>query len=240
MNGVFKISNKDTQKFRVEVTDKDDKVTLKEWDLSGLVLSNTETFEVTLTDGLTSEIIDVIDAYKGEDLTDFLNNLVLPEHQGYEFSGFDNVTQGFDYTDVQMDGVVVAGYTLVGDKATSFINGDGDITVVPVPSETLSGSGSVEITFAKAIATVSYDAVAVVEFGEGSGIKEDATIDGSKITFTDSDLSTMDFFAVQFTDSGATQIPGADFIDEGVIPSHIKITQSSDVVFECDIRYVGE
>lgn len=160
-----------------------------------------------------------------------------PVRDGYTFNGWLPNT----YNDVFSNLDIYAQYTqnspdpgpeppVVGD-ANTFVNGDGDICISNIPL-VATGSANIEITFALPLDTIVFDSpIGVMEFGAGSGVKSNASVNGNIVSFTDEDVSTLDFYAVQLYKNGNRV--GQTAWDAGVIPTNIKFTlyDSSVVTF---------
>lgn len=178
----------------------------------------------------------------GTDLTSWVTGLTIPEHEGYQFDEYVTYPEEFDYADVQMNGTVTIKYTATPvseDHAYYFTNPDGDFGFNLQPASTLSGTGTVAITFSNNL--TGYDSYAVMEYPEGGSgeTKTSTSITGGTVTFDDIDVSTTGPYIVTFYDSNNTKIPASTFITNNVIPSHATITKSSETVFSADITQAG-
>ncbi len=178
----------------------------------------------------------------GTDLTDWVTGLTIPEHEGYEFDEYITYPEGFDYTDVQMNGTITIKYKATHvseDHAMYFVNGDGDFGFDLQPAEALTGTGTVAIQFSGDI--TGYDSYAVMEYPTGGSgeAKTSTSITGGTVTFDDIDVSSTGLYIVTFYDSNNTRIPASTFITNNVVPSHATITQSSETVFSADIVQGG-
>lgn len=164
-----------------------------------------------------------------------------PVREGYTFTGWLPTT----YTDVLEDLDIYAQYIKnspdpgpeppVVSDANTFINGDGDICVSNIPL-VATGSANIEITFALPLDTIAFDSpIGVMEFGAGGGAKFNASVNGNIVSFTDEDVSTLDFYAIQLYKDGNRV--GQTAWDAGIIPNKIKFTLSDSSVKEYNIRH---
>ena len=101
----------------------------------------------------------------------------------------------------------------------------------------LTGEATIKIKLAKAAnATIitGFNNYKIYEFGSGSGEKEitNTSDNGTTITFTDTDISTKQFYRVGFANSGGYLIDGSGTTawNEGIIPVSMTITQGDKVV----------
>lgn len=164
-----------------------------------------------------------------------------PVRDGYTFNGWLPNT----YKDVFSNLDIYAQYTQnspdpgpkppVTGEAHTFVNGDGDICVSDIPLVS-TGLANVEITFALPLDTIEFDLpIHVVEFSSGAGVKSNVSVNGNIVSFTDEDVSTLAFYAIQLYKDGNRV--GQTAWDAGVIPTNIKFTLSDGSVVEFNITH---
>jgi hypothetical protein len=122
-----------------------------------------------------------------------------------------------------------------------FVNGNGDIVIKAssFSADWLGDSLTVTVEFNKDISSLTYSTLNVVEFGEAVTTyeKADKTISDNKISFTDEDTSSHDFYCFSFLDEDDTRI-GSDLWEDGLRPQTITFS-TSDNSYTFDI-YITE
>lgn len=182
-------------------------------------------YMIRLIDGVDDSIIGRNEVLEGTDISDWVDETIIPEHEGYTFVGWSPTNPAFDVESVNMDQDITFNYELDVEDPVAFVNGDGDIAISNIPY-TGTGEAVVTITFAEDITSATdYDSFDVFEFGEGEGSKADATLsqDGLTITFTDEDISSHDFYRIGLYDDQSERI-GETAWNEGIIPVSMTIT----------------
>ena len=154
-----------------------------------------------------------------------------PVREGYIFDGWLPDTYG----DVFEDQDIYAQYIEdqpTTNEPTTFVNGDGDIAISKIPNVG-TGSATVLVTFDKPLSDITYNDINVQEFGSGFSTKTDVVVNNNTVQFTDDDVSTHDFYAIQLLNEG--QHVGQTAWDSGIIPNKIKFTLSDGSITEYNI-----
>lgn len=191
---------------------------------------------VTVVDNMDNSVVATTTVERGGDITDWLNSLTIPTHDGYEFDKWV-ITAGYIYS-VNDNATVYIYYkesnTNTGGNTgntqlvTTDINGDGDISLhIENLADEITGSATVQVYFTKSLNTVGYDSFDVMEWGAGIGAKTDASASANIITFTDDDCSTHDTYSFRFNDADGNKI-GQTLWDDGLYVTKIKFTFSDN------------
>ena len=135
------------------------------------------------------------------------------------------------------------GDSTVTSSVSTFVNGDGDITVKGLNiNDDFSGEATVKITMSKNFSDIGYPetvSIDVYEFSNSSasdtGSKGETTIVDNTISFTDVDASTRDFYRIGIydnTNDGARL--GQTLYDSGFYPTKIEFN-TSDNTYSYDV-----
>lgn len=159
------------------------------------------------------------------DITEWLNSLEIPVHEGNVFDYFDITAGSID--NVTDDATVYIRYSVEGNVITSYVNGDGDIAIDAENSGwTYTGSADIVITMSKNFDTVDYDNHDIYDFsatGEELMMKP-STIEGNTISFTDDVIDTHNFYRIGLFKDG--QRVGQAAWNSGFKPVSVSVTQN--------------
>lgn len=177
-------------------------------------------------DSINSETVASTTVPINSDITDWLNGLDIPVHEGYTFDYFE-ITAGY-ITNVTDNATVYIRYSVEGENVIiGRVNGDGDISINGEKSGwTYTGSADVVITMSKNFDTVDYDNHDIYDFsatGEELMMKP-STIEGNTISFTDNVIDTHNFYRIGLFKNG--QRVGQTAWDSGFKPVSISVTQN--------------
>lgn len=192
------------------------------WYKSGGIVPSTDV-NITVVDGIDNSVIASTTVPINSNITDWLDSLDLPVHEGHVFDYYD-ITAG-EIENVTDDATVYIRYTVEG--VTGFVNGDGDIALNCSNSGwTYTGSADIVITFSKNFDTVDFNDHSVYDFsatGEEVGMKT-STIEGNTISFTDDVIDTHGFYGIGLFKDG--QRVGQTAWDSGFKPVSVSVTQN--------------
>ena len=195
------------------------------WYKSGGIVPSTDV-KITVVDGLNNAKVASTTVPVNSDITEWLNSLEIPVHEGYRFVKF--VINEGRLTNVTSDATVYIIYSVEGNVITSYVNGDGDIALDCEHSGwAYNGSADIVITFSKNFDTVQFNDHDVYDFsasGEEVGMKP-STIEGNTISFTDDVIDTHDNYRIGLFDSKDKRVGQAAW-DSGFKPVSISVTQN--------------
>ena len=159
------------------------------------------------------------------DISQWLNNLEIPVHEGHRFDRFD-ITAG-DIHNVTGDATVYIRYSVGATLITGYVNDGGDIIVECVNYDwNYTESADIVITFSKNFDTVDYNSHEVYDLsatGEEVSIKS-STIEGKKISFTDDVINNRNLYRIDLFKDG--QKVDKTAWDAGFKPTFFSITQN--------------
>lgn len=196
------------------------------WYKSGGIIPSTDV-KITVVDSLNSLTVASTTVPVNSDITDWLNGLDIPVHEGYAFDYFE-ITAG-SINNVADDATVYIRYSVEGgvNEIIGHVNGDGDISINCENSGwTYTGSADIVITMSKNFDTVDYNSHDIYDFsatGEELMMKP-STIEGNKISFTDDVIDTHRHYRIGLFKDG--QRVGQTAWDSGFKPVSISVTQN--------------
>lgn len=195
---------------------------------------------VTVVDDMDNTVVANTTVALGGDITSWLNSLIIPTHDGYEFDKWV-ITAGYIYS-VNDNATVYIMYRTAGGgqggssgnnpsgdtpKVITYVNGDGDITVDAIHSGwDFTGSAQIAIQMSKTFDSVEYESYDIREFNTADSEnrdKTDAAISGDIITFTDEKIDTHNYYRIGLFDSSGNRV-GQTAWDAGFKPIKITVT----------------
>lgn len=162
------------------------------------------------------------------DITDFLDNLDLPVHEGYALYDFD-ITAG-TITNVTGDATVYIRYSVEGTihELSGYLNDDGDIAIETENSGwTYTGSADIVITMSKNFDTVDYDTHDIYDKSIVTGEKlliRPSVVEGNTISFTDGSIGLPFWYSIELVKDG--ERIGETALDSGFKPVSLSVTQN--------------
>ena len=177
-------------------------------------------------DGIDNATVASTTVPINSDITEWLNSLEIPVHEGHAFDYFEITAGSID--NVTDDATVYIRYSVeVKNVITSYLNEDDDILINCENSGwTYTGSADIVITMSKNFDTVDYDDHDIYDFsatGEELMMKP-STIEGNTISFTDDVIDTHGHYRIGLFKGG--QRVGQTAWDSGFKPVSVSVTQN--------------
>ena len=177
-------------------------------------------------DGITNKTVASTTVPINSDITEWLDSLEIPVHEGHVFDHFE-ITAG-EIDRVADDATVYIRYSVEGNAITGYVNGDGDIALNCKKSGwTYTGSADIVITFSKNFDTVAFNDHDIYDFsatGKEISMKP-STIKGNTISFTDDIIDTHDHYRIGIFNSDGNRV-GQVAWDSGFKPVSVSVTQN--------------
>ena len=150
-------------------------------------------------DGIDNSVIASTTVPINSDITEWLNSLEIPVHEGHAFDYFEITAGSID--NITDDATVYIRYSVeVKNVITSYLNRDDDILIDCENSGwTYTGSADIVITMSNNFDTVDYnnhDIYDLYATGEELRMKP-STIEGNTISFTDDVIDTHKWYRIR-------------------------------------------
>lgn len=178
-------------------------------------------------DGIDNSVIASTTVPINSDITEWLDSLDIPVHEGHVFDYFD-ITAG-EINKVTDDATVYIRYSVEGEHTVDIFTVLLNKREIAVNSEALSGlsgSATVQVQFSKKLDTLSYNSYEVREYDGSESeeiVKSDASVSNDTVSFTDADCSKHRFYVFNFYDSNKNDI-GPSLWNDGLYPIRISFT----------------